>query len=174
MPPYTEDEFGRFIEGVFSSFLIIMFVPPLYRTTYRIVNEKETKVKESMRMMGLQDFAYWSSWYTYYTLINTLISLATWLILFFKVLPKSDGWITFLIVWLFGQSLFGLMLITQAMFSRARAAALTTTLIYFGSGMFQYFVIDADVQFANRAWACLSPIVAAFQTIAVLSKFEQS
>ena len=69
LPPYTEDEFGRFIEGVLTFFLIIMLIPILYRTTYRIVSEKESKVKESMRMMGLKDFAYWISWFTYFTLV---------------------------------------------------------------------------------------------------------
>ena len=136
LPPYIEDEFGQPIEGVLTFFLIIMYVPPVYRTTYRIVGEKENKVKESMRMMGLKDFAYWASWFTYYCMVNTVISGITWAILYMKVLPKSDGWITFLIVWLFGQSLFGLILITQSLFARARAAAITTTIIYFGTGMF--------------------------------------
>ena len=79
-----------------------MFVPPVYRTTYRIVGEKESKVKESMRMMGLKDFPYWASWLTYYSVVNTIISGSTFAILYTKVLPNSDGWITFFIVWLFG------------------------------------------------------------------------
>lgn len=108
----------------------------MYRTAYRIVAEKESKVKESMRMMGLKDTAYWLSWLTYYTIINTLISFFTWLILFESVTSKTSGWILFLVVWLFGQSLFGLLLITQSLFTRARAAAITTSLIYFGTSIF--------------------------------------
>jgi ATP-binding cassette subfamily A (ABC1) protein 5 len=54
----------------------------VYRTSYRIVAEKENKVKESMRMMGLRDTAYWLSWFSYYTLLNTTISFFTYLILF--------------------------------------------------------------------------------------------
>lgn len=136
LPPYTEDEFGRVIEGVLTFIMIIMFVPPVYRTTYRIVSEKESKVKESMRMMGLGDFAYWASWFTYYTIVNTIISVLTWVILFTKVTPKTEGWISFFMVWLFGQSLFGILLVTQSLFSRARAAAITTTIIYFGTATF--------------------------------------
>jgi ATP-binding cassette subfamily A (ABC1) protein 5 len=67
---------------VLSFFLLIMYVPPVYRTSYRIVAEKENKVKESMRMMGLRDTAYWLSWFSYYTLLNTTISFFTYLILF--------------------------------------------------------------------------------------------
>lgn len=136
LPAYTEDDFSRILSGVLSFFFLIMYVPPMYRTAYRIVAEKESKVKESMRMMGLKDTAYWLSWLTYYTIINTLISFFTWLILFESVTSKTSGWILFLVVWLFGQSLFGLLLITQSLFTRARAAAITTSLIYFGTSIF--------------------------------------
>ena len=34
-----------------------------------------------MRMMGLGDFAYWCSWFTYYTVVNTAISTLTWIIM---------------------------------------------------------------------------------------------
>ena len=145
---------------VLTFFLIIMYIPPVYRTTYRIVQEKDSKVKESMRMMGLQDFAYWSSWYSYYTMINTAISLISWAILYFLVFSKTAWWLILAMLWLFGQSLFGIILITQAIFSKPRAAAITSSLIYFGFSMFQYFVANEDTKFMNRIWACLSPPVA--------------
>lgn len=162
------------LSGVFSFFLIIMFVPPVYRTSYRIVNEKETKVKEAMRMMGLRDGAYWSSWFTYYTIVNTVISVITWSIMTFAIEIKSDSWIVFLIVWLFGQSLFGIILITQSLFNRSRSAAITCSIIYFGTAMPQYFVKEPDIETGDRLWACLSPTVAMIQTINVLAKFEGS
>ena len=62
-------------------FMILMYVPVMYRLVYRIVYEKVTRAKEAMRMMGLGDFAYWSSWLAYYTIINTAIVLLTWGIL---------------------------------------------------------------------------------------------
>mmetsp|Transcript_5012 Transcript_5012/g.6124 ORF Transcript_5012/g.6124 Transcript_5012/m.6124 type:complete len:88 (-) Transcript_5012:3535-3798(-) len=82
--------------------LFIMYIPPIFRTTYRIVAEKESKVKESMRMMGLRDMPYWLSWLTYYTFVNTMISAIVFIILYSKVLSKSDGWIQFMVIWLYG------------------------------------------------------------------------
>jgi ATP-binding cassette subfamily A (ABC1) protein 3 len=79
-----------------------MYIPPIFRTTYRIVAEKESKVKESMRMMGLRDMPYWLSWLTYYTFVNTMISTIVFIILYSKVLSKSDGWIQFMVIWLYG------------------------------------------------------------------------
>ena len=174
LPPYTEDEFGQFLTGTLSFFMVIMFVPPVYRTTYRIVAEKENKVKESMRMMGLADFPYWASWYTYYTIINTSIAILTWIIMVFGIISKSDSWIVFCTVWFYGQSLFGLILITQSLFTKARAAAITSSIVYFGSSMFQYFVSDQNTKFNDRLWASLSPPVCMIQTVGVLAKFESS
>ena len=50
LPPFVEDDFGRLLSGTLTFFVIVMMVPPVYRTSYRIVAEKESKVKESMRM----------------------------------------------------------------------------------------------------------------------------
>ncbi len=102
LPPYVVDDFGQLITGVLSFCMFIMYIPPIFRTTYRIVAEKENKVKESMRMMGLKDFPYWASWYSYYTLTNLALSSIVWVILYTKVTSRSEGWILFLIVWLYG------------------------------------------------------------------------
>ena len=169
LPPYIEDDFTRLLTGVFSFFMLIMYVPPIYRTAYRIVQEKENKVKESMRMMGLGDFAYWASWFTYYTVVNTCISVLTWCVMITSIMQKSEGWILFLLVWLFGESLFGLLLVTQSIFTKARAAAITTSVVYFGTSIFQYFVKDPDASMNARLLACLSPTVAMIQTVAVLA-----
>lgn len=174
LPPYIEDDFAQFLTGVFSFFVIIMYVPPIYRTVYRIVQEKENKVKESMRMMGLGDFAYWCSWFTYYTIVNTAISTLTWIIMVQSLMQKSSGWILFLIIWLYGQSLFGLLMITQSVFTRARAAAITSSVVYFGTSTFQYFVREPDTPMMPRVYASLSPTVAMIQTVAVLAQYEGS
>ena len=77
----VKDDFVFLIKGVLTFFILVMFIPPLYRTVYRIVAEKESRVKESMKMMGLRDSSYWMSWFTYYTIVNTIMSLLAWYIL---------------------------------------------------------------------------------------------
>ena len=117
LPPYIIDDFGSIITGIFSFCLFVMYIPPIFRTTYRIVAEKENKVKESMRMMGLLDTPYWLSWLTYYSIVNTAMSSIVWVFLYSKVMSRTQGWILFAIIWLFGQSLFGLILVTQSVFT---------------------------------------------------------
>lgn len=129
---------------------MLMYVPLLYRTVYRIVFEKVTRAKESMRMMGMSDFSYWSSWLCYYTLVNTLLSTLCWGVLMINVLDRSSSPYIWTFIWIYGQSLFGLIVITQSLFSSPRAAAITTTIIYWGSAILSGLVNEEDILRADK------------------------
>lgn len=93
LPRIELDFFGQLVQQVLAFFVLIMYIPPLYRTVYRIVQEKESRVKESMKMMGLTDTAYWASWFTYYTTVNFLVSFLSWFMLngLWKMVRKIKG-----------------------------------------------------------------------------------
>ena len=86
MLPQKLDELNMFLYQAMAFFFMVMFIPLIYRTIFRIVSEKQSRVKETMRMMGMGNFAYWASWFTDYTFKNLLIStlvfaiVKTWLL----------------------------------------------------------------------------------------------
>ena len=86
--------------------LIFMFIPAVYNTVYMIVREKESRVKETMRIMGMNDFAYWMSWYVYYTIITTIISLLAWSFLCINVIVYTDSLTILILILLYAQALF--------------------------------------------------------------------
>jgi len=93
-------------------------------------------------MMGLGDFAYWSSWLAYYTIINSAIVLLTWGILQINAFHKKSAFLLFVFMWLYGQSLFGIIMIVQSLFSSPRAAGVVTTIVYMGSSLITLLVSD--------------------------------
>ena len=113
--------------------MLIMYILPVYRTLSRMISEKETKARESMKMMGLKDFPYWLSWFTYYLIIVTIISILCVIVLSFKVIRYSSRGIIFLYFWVYGVSLFGFIILFQSFFSKARIGSIAGTLIYFGT-----------------------------------------
>ena len=113
-------------------FFMVMYIPLIYRTIFRIVSEKQSRVKETMRMMGMGDFAYWASWFTDYTVKNLLISTLCFGIIKFWILTKTEGIMIWTLIFFYGQSIFGLILIAQSLFSNARYAGIVASLIYFG------------------------------------------
>jgi len=120
----VEDDFAA-VFGLISFFITLMYLIPVYRITFRIVSEKESRARESMKMMGLKDSSYWLSWFTYYLLLVTTISAVITIVLSNAGVTKySDGFLFFIFLWLFGMSLFGIVMMTQAFFHKARTAGL--------------------------------------------------
>ena len=149
-----------------------MFVPVVYRTAYRIVNEKESRAKESMKMMGLKDFPYFLSWWCYYTTVNTILCLLCTLVLMTLVMTYSNGFVVFIYLWLFGQSAFGLVLTVQSLFTKSRSAAITSTIVYFGSALLGGFVRKESTPRLYKMIASISPTVAFTQGVKTLAMFE--
>mgnify|MGYP003892974849 CR=1 FL=1 len=70
--------------------LLLVFIPPVYNMVFLLVKEKESRIKESMRMMGMRDSAYWLSWYVYYTIISSIIVFLAWLVLLINTMKNSN------------------------------------------------------------------------------------
>lgn len=155
-------------------FMLLMYILPVYRLISSIVSEKETKARESMRMMGLKDFPYWLSWFTYYFIVVTIISIICVIILSFNVFVYTNKGILFLFFWIYGLSLFGLAMFIQAFFSRARIAAITGTLLYFGTSFVNQAVADKNVASGGKNLASLLTTVAVSLGSGVLGTFETS
>mmetsp|Transcript_40629 Transcript_40629/g.29239 ORF Transcript_40629/g.29239 Transcript_40629/m.29239 type:complete len:223 (-) Transcript_40629:4084-4752(-) len=136
-----------------------MYVLPVYRLTSRIVSEKETRAKESMRMMGLSDVPYWLSWFTYYTITSTFISVFGWAILCINVIEYSGKIYILGYFWLYGMSLFGFIVFIQAFFSRSMYAGIFGTLIYFGSSFIAPLVQSPDKSYGSKTAASILPPV---------------
>jgi len=86
---------------------VLIYILPVYQLVFMIVKEKESRCKESMRMMGMSDFSYWLSWFVYYTMLNTVIATVSWAILLINVIKFSNIAYIWIYFWLFGEAVFG-------------------------------------------------------------------
>jgi ATP-binding cassette subfamily A (ABC1) protein 3 len=142
---YVSDGFDQILKGMLPFFMLLMYILPVYRLISNVVAEKESKARESMKMMGLSDCSYWCSWFTYYFIIVTIISILCVIILSFNVFKNSNRGIIFLFFWIYGISLFGFCILLQSCFSRARVASIVGTLLYFGTSFINTVVSDSNV-----------------------------
>lgn len=58
-PPYVNDQFLFSLQFMFPLILMLSFIYPSVNLTKNIVLEKELRLQEAMRMMGLQDWLHW-------------------------------------------------------------------------------------------------------------------
>ena len=82
--------------------LVRIYLPMAFMTSVSllivgIVDEKEKKLKEGMKMMGLSDFAYWMSWVASHgAMMFAVALLAAVIIHVFGLFPRTG------VVWIFG------------------------------------------------------------------------
>ena len=85
---YRDDTFGAIVGFIGPFFIIIAYVGNLCTYVYHMVYEKETKVKEGMKIMGLTDGVYFLSYFIQYVIISLFdagINAAIFLILFTRI-----------------------------------------------------------------------------------------
>ena len=120
-PEYTTDL--SYLKTVVGIYMVIAFSPyVMFLLTY-IVTEKELKIKESMKIMGLSTFAFWFTWFLTYAVIITIGVIFVTIISRVALLyGDSDYFIIFLIFFFYGLSIETLTFVLTPLFKKGRTA----------------------------------------------------
>ena len=119
-------------KSVLAQLILIIFIPPIYNTIFMLVREKESRIKETMKMMGMSDLAYWLSWYVSYTLITSLVAILATLVLMINVIEYTNPWIILFLLISYAQAIFAQIAVLAALFENSKNSGLIGTLVYFG------------------------------------------
>lgn len=170
---YNDDDFAEAATNMWNFIILIIYIAPLYRLIYNVVLEKETKIREAMKIMGLIDFPYWFSWFSYYFIITSLQSIAMILVLI-RVFEYSNLFLIWLYLWLFGMSLFGFGVFVSSFFSSAKTAAIVGTMLFYVSSFIFSVVEDRSVSETAKTLCSFFPTVAVQLAGVNLLEFEES
>ncbi|OMJ95245.1 hypothetical protein SteCoe_1460 [Stentor coeruleus] len=127
---YIENPFMTNFAGSLGFFLFVTSLVPVCRMISKVVTEKETKVRESMKMMGLNDTPYWLSWFIMYTIIYFVVAFFSTMISFL-IFELSNKFIVFLMFFLYGQSCLAFSVLISSIFNKSKTAVLVGMLIFF-------------------------------------------
>ncbi|KAH7728597.1 ABC transporterATP-binding protein [Aphelenchoides avenae] len=115
-----------------SLFLILSWMIPSALLVKNIVWEKEMRLKEMMRIMGLGEMIHWVAWAIQALVFNILsIVIITVLLKFGNILPKTDFTLLFVFLLLFALAAVCQSLLISTFFSRANIATACTALLFF-------------------------------------------
>ncbi|NXV45686.1 ABCA5 protein, partial [Uria aalge] len=106
-------EIDNFPRAIILIYLVIAFSPFGYYLAVHIVAEKERKLKEFLKILGLHDTAFWLSWVLLYmSLIFVMSILMAVIATASSLFPQSSAFVIFLLFFLYGISsvFFALML----------------------------------------------------------------
>ena len=176
MPPTNDktDSFTEVLKGVLPLLLLLIFIPPVYNTVFLIVREKESRIKESMRMMGMNDTSYWLSWYVYYTCVTTVIVFLSWFVLLINVIVYSNSFLILVFMLLYAQSVFAQILFISMFFESSKYSNIVGALIYFAFNLLGIPVQSSTSSPIAKIMLSLIPQVAMSQLCIVFAQFEGS
>eukprot|EP01132_Coremiostelium_polycephalum_P005371 gene5371-6702_t len=110
-----------------------------------MVVEKETKLKEGMRMMGLKELAYYISWfvtYTFFILMDVLVLIATGFIVQFQFFIKNDFGTYFFLFILFGLSIICFAFFLSSLLRKSHTATFLGFFLFILFSILQAFIPD--------------------------------
>lgn len=175
--PFQNDfSIEQLMQKLLGFAVLFMYSLPYYNMVFTVTKEKETRTRESMRMMGVRTAPYWLSWYIYFVFINTVISVLSSLTLHWYFFKSSDVRLVFALLWLYGQSLFGQVIVAQSCFSKAKEAGVASAIsivgLYMSNLMFREFGFDPFTIETTRLVLSIVPQIALYQSCCTLSFFE--
>uniref|UniRef100_A0A671UQB8 ATP-binding cassette, sub-family A (ABC1), member 1A n=1 Tax=Sparus aurata TaxID=8175 RepID=A0A671UQB8_SPAAU len=131
-PCYVDDIFLRVMSRSMPLFMTLAWMYSVAIIIKGVVYEKEARLKETMRIMGLNNGILWLSWFIS-SLIPLLISagLLVMLLKMGNLLPYSDPGVVFLFLGSFGVVTIMQCFLISTLFSRANLAAACGGIIYF-------------------------------------------
>ncbi|XP_023276845.1 ATP-binding cassette sub-family A member 1-like isoform X1 [Seriola lalandi dorsalis] len=131
-PCFVDDVFIQSIGGILPMFLVLAFMYTVCMTIKGLVLEKELRLKEVLRALGIQNGALWSSRFTENIVLLTvpclLISVS---VKYGKVLQYSDPSVIFVFLLVFCVATITQCFFISVFFSKANLAAACGGFIYF-------------------------------------------
>ncbi|CAH6779324.1 phospholipid-transporting ATPase ABCA7 [Phodopus roborovskii] len=131
-PCYVDDVFLRVLSRSLPLFLTLAWIYSVALTVKAVVREKETRLRETMRAMGLSRAVLWLGWFL--SCLGPFLVSAAMLVLVLKlgdILPYSHPTVLFFFLAAFAVATVAQSFLLSAFFSRANLAAACGGLIYF-------------------------------------------
>jgi ATP-binding cassette subfamily A (ABC1) protein 1 len=131
-PAHISDTFAMALAPSLPLFMTLSWIYLISMTVKSIVYEKEMRLKESMRIMGLSNGVHWLGWFiTSATLVTPSVLIVTGLLCGGGVLKNSDPILIFIFIELFAFTSIALAFLISVFFSRAKIASACGGIIYF-------------------------------------------
>jgi ATP-binding cassette subfamily A (ABC1) protein 3 len=148
-PAYYQDGFADSMQFSFGILMVVAFMWPLSRMVRNLVDEKENRTKEALRMIGVANSTFWLSWLVAYLCVLTPVCVVFTLISRALFLPNSSGLLVFLLYFLFVVNILCFACFLSTLFQRAQSAGTLSPFAF----MVSYFPYFAVYQAQRGAWA---------------------
>ncbi|XP_059142615.1 phospholipid-transporting ATPase ABCA3-like [Physella acuta] len=118
----------------------LLFMALFCFTTITIVDERESKIKESMKLMGLGELIYWMSWFVMNFIYGLYICILGWVVMCVDYSPvgrllKSSSLLFAIFELVFTVNTISAAFLLGTFFKRGRLAGIISIIVYFAIPM---------------------------------------
>ncbi|XDV27110.1 hypothetical protein PO909_030696 [Leuciscus waleckii] len=175
-PCYVDDMFMLTLNRCFPIFMVLAWIYSVSMVVKSIVLEKEMRLKETLKAMGVTNRVIWYTWFIdSFLVMSASTALLTAIIMAGKVLNYSDPIILFLFLLTFTVATIMQCFLMSVFFNKANLAAACSGIIYFTLYLPHIFCFawqDRITKNMKLAVSLLSPVAFGFGT-EYLSRYEE-
>ncbi|EGZ19833.1 ABC transporter lipid export ABCA family [Phytophthora sojae] len=168
---YISSPFYDQVSDVFAIVFILSYLYSISRILVVLIQEKELRLREYMKILGVKEKAIVVSWYMTYTLILFVGSILQALMGMAGLFSNSSVVLIFLFFFLFSLSVLAYGFMISTIFSKARVGAFVGMVLFF----LMYFVSAAfttETAENQKTVGCILSPVALSLGVTVLSNLE--
>lgn len=179
-PPFLSDPFLVAIQYQLPLLLMLSFTYTALCIVRAVVQEKERRLKEYMRMMGLSSWLHWAAWFLLFFLF-LLVTVSFMTLLFcvkvkkdVAVLAHSDPSLVLVFLTCFAIASISFSFMVSSFFSKANMAAAVGGFLYFFTYIPYFFVAPRYnwMTQSQKLLSCLLSNVAMAMGAQLIGKFE--
>jgi len=141
---YKSNPFYNTVGPLVGLVFCMSMLYPTSRLIKGMVEEKESRTKETMKMMGLKDWVFHSSWFITFLAQFIITLTGVVLLLHFTLMPRSDFSLLWLLFVMFGLSEIALGFLMTVFFSKAKLAGILGPILLFAFTMPRYAFYSSD------------------------------
>ena len=167
---YKYNDFSDFTGLYFTFFVALAYICPLILFVLKMIVEKESRTKEVMKIMGMNELTYFLSYFVEYFIINIIYCflVAVFSYLTFNRIPYFT---MVLYLWLYGLDIFALAFFCQSFMDTTRLALVVTSLVYCLMLFFSAAVYDENIKTVYKTLASVFPPVNLLLGAFIFGKF---
>ena len=129
---YIHDNFLQMVQHVMPLCLSVSFVYTVAMLTQTMVYEKEMRLKEVMKIMGLNNVVHLLAWFiTYFIQFSIIMAVITCILHFGQILSHSNPVLIFILLEIYATATICFSFLVSSLYSKAKLAAACAGILYF-------------------------------------------
>ena len=174
-PEYSINEFLSSVNIILPLLFVLAFLYTAGIVVKELVLEKETRIRESMLMMGLKQWVLWATWFTKQFIFLIPPIFVTTFLVKFLLFPKSDWILLFVFFILYVISLICFSFLISVWFSSARVGLIIGFITWFANFFPFLFLVMRyrSISFGIIVLSCLLSNTALGFGVEIIARLEQ-